>query len=175
MGGLAYSDQRRLTTMPSDQDRNRDRRPPRPDNRGQPPPRQDNRGQPPPERSRYQQEVADVLSGDAGKIDAIAERLGRSLADRKLTPSQLRNFYGPLVRVRAMQTGDEPRIAALRMHRSRLAYLVKRADGKADELWDVFGELLKSADGQQVDSVCNFAEAVVAYHRFFKGDREEVR
>jgi CRISPR type III-A-associated protein Csm2 len=156
--------------MPSE----RDRRPPRPDNRGQPP-RHDARSQPPPERSRYQHEIAAVLSGDATKIDEIAERIGQSLANRRLSPSQIRNFYGPLIRVRAMQAGDKQRTASLRMHRSRLAYLVKRADGKADELWDVFGELLKTADGDQIDSVCNFAEAVVAYHRFFKSDREDAR
>ena len=163
--------------MPSDRDR--DRRPPRPDNRGQPPPRQDNRGQPPPQRSRYQQEVADVLSGDAGKIDAIAERLASRLKGG-INRSQIRNFYGPIAILRTKSDPEEQK-RALRMHRSRLAYLVARAGGSANELWELFGDLLKTAESKkQIDAVCDLAEAVVAYHRFFDqqpgtGTREERR
>ena len=131
----------------------------------------------PPDRSRPQQEsvrdrqespraedVAAVLSGDATRIDEVAERLAKRLAERKLNRTQIRNFYGPIVIVRTK--GGEERKKALRMHRSRLAYLVARADGKADELWTLFSELLKRAEGEQIDAVCDLAEAVVAYHRY---------
>jgi CRISPR type III-A-associated protein Csm2 len=162
--------------MPPDQDR--DRRPPRPDHRGQPPPRQEQRGQPPPPRSRYQQEVADVLSGDAGKIDAIAERLASRLKGG-INRNQIRNFYGPIAILRTKSDPEEQK-RALRMHRSRLAYLVARAGGSANELWELFGDLLKTAETKiQIDAVCDLAEAVVAYHRFFDqptaGTREERR
>jgi CRISPR type III-A-associated protein Csm2 len=171
MGGLAYQE-RRLTTMPSE----RDRRPPRPDNRGQPPPRPDSRGQPPPERSPRQQDIAAVLSGDATKIDEIADRLASRLAGG-INRTQIRNFYGPIAMLRT-KSDPEERKRALRMHRSRLAYLVARAGGSANELWDLFGDLLKTAEGKQIEAVCDLAEAVVAYHRFYdarRAGREEGR
>ncbi|MGO9056345.1 MAG: type III-A CRISPR-associated protein Csm2 [Candidatus Binataceae bacterium] len=163
--------------MPSDRDRDR-RPPPRPDNRGQPP-RTDTRSQPPPERPRRQQEVADVLSGDATKIDEIAERLAARLKGG-INRSQIRNFYGPIAILRTKSDPEEQK-RALRMHRSRLAYLVARAGGSANELWDLFGDLLKTAETRkQIDAVCDLAEAVVAYHRYYDqqtgtGTREERR
>jgi len=126
----------------------------------------------PPDRSRPQQEnprdkedVAAVLSGDATKIDEVAERLAMRLV-RGLNRSQIRNFYGPIAIVRTKNDAEE-RKKALRMHRSRLAYLVAHAGGSAEELWSVFGELLKRAEGTQIDAVCDLAEAVVAYHRYY--------
>jgi CRISPR type III-A-associated protein Csm2 len=133
----------------------------------------------PPDRSRPQQEgardrqenprdkedVAAVLSGDATRIDEVAERLAMRLV-QGLNRSQIRNFYGPIAIVRTKNDPEE-RKKALRMHRSRLAYLVARAGGSAGELWSVFGELLKRAEGPQIDNVCDLAEAVVAYHRYY--------
>jgi CRISPR type III-A-associated protein Csm2 len=109
--------------------------------------------------------VAAVLSGDPAGIDELAEGLAMRLVKRKLNSSQIRNFYGPIANLRTKK--DEWRKKAFRMHRSRLAYLVARADGRADELWEVFGELLKRAEGPQIDAVCDLAEAVVAYHRYY--------
>ncbi len=158
--------------MPPD----RDRRPPRPDNRGQPPPRPDGRVQPPPERSHRQQDIAAVLSGDAGKIDEIADRLAARIVGG-INRTQIRNFYGPIAMLRVKSDAEE-RKRALRMHRSRLAYLVARAGGSANELWELFGDLLKTAEGKQIEAVCDLAEAVVAYHRYYdarRGGREEGR
>ena len=140
----------------------------------------------PPDRSRPQQEstrdrqesprdredVEAVLSGDATRIDEVAEGLAKRLVGRRLNSSQLRNFYGPIAIVRAKNDPEE-RKKALRMHRSRLAYLVARAGGSAEQLWNIFGELLKRAEGPQIDAVCDLAEAVVAYHRYY--GREENR
>ena len=39
------------------------------------------------------------------------------------------------------------------MHRSRLAYLVARAGGSANELWELFGDRLKTAEGKQIEAV----------------------
>lgn len=118
-----------------------------------------------------------MLSGDAGKIDAIAERLGEHLA-KGMTPSQIRNFYGPIAILRTKPDPEEQK-RALRMHRSRLAYLVARARGSANELWDIFADLLKTAESKkQIDAVCDLAEAVVAYHRYYDkkaGGRESDR
>ena len=141
--------------MPSD----RERRPSRPPDRG-----------PGPQEAPHNKEdIAAVLSGDATKIDEIAERLANRLVPR-INRTQVRNFYGPIAIVRT-RTDPEERKKALRMHRSRLAYLVARAGGSADELWNLFGKLLRTAEGPQIDAVCDLAEAVVAYHRYFDEKR----
>lgn len=151
--------------MPSE---DRQRRPPRPEHRGQPSV----------EPGQHKQDVAAILNGDATKIDEIAERLASKLVGG-INRTQVRNFYGPIAILRT-KSDPEDRKKALRMHRSRLAYLVARARGSADELWELFGDLLKSAEGdKQIDAVCDLAEAVVAYHRYFDeqkgGSREEGR
>ena len=141
-----------------------------PSDHGQRPGGPPDRGRPPQESVRDRQEspraedIAAVLSGDVTRIDEVAERLAKRLV-RGLNRSQIRNFYGPIAIVRTKNDLEE-RKKALRMHRSRLAYLVARAGGSAEELWSVFGELLKRADGPQIDFVCDLAEAVVAYHRY---------
>jgi CRISPR type III-A-associated protein Csm2 len=146
--------------MPPD----RDRRPPRPEPRPQMPP----------ERPRHQQDIAAVLSGDPAKIDELADRLAARLAGA-INRAQLRNFYGPIAILRAKSDPEEQR-RALRMHRSRLAYLVARAGPGANELWEIFGELLKNAEGsKQISAVCDLAEALVAYHRYYEEQKSRGR
>lgn len=112
---------------------------------------------------REKQDLEAVLRGDYEKIDTRAEIIGGLI--RELTSSQVRNFYGPIVKARSESDLKRKRDALL-MHRPRLAYLVARADGKADELWKWFRELLRRAnDAGQIRSVCDFAEAIVAYHK----------
>jgi CRISPR type III-A-associated protein Csm2 len=118
-----------------------------------------------PESPRDREDIAAVLNGDATRIDEVAERLAMRLV-RGLNRSQIRNFYGPIAIIRTKDDPEE-RKKALRMHRSRLAYLVARAGGSAEDLWGIFGELLKRAEGAQIDAVCDLAEAVVAYHRYY--------
>lgn len=112
---------------------------------------------------------SDVLSRDPAKIDTRAEELAQSMVSASLTPSQVRNFYGAIARIRAEEDPDKQR-RELAMHRSRLAYLTARAEGNANSLWEVFGPLLKElaggGDPAQVSALCDFAEAVVAYHKY---------
>lgn len=111
----------------------------------------------------------DVLSRDPAKIDSRAEELAQSMVNASLTTSQVRNFYGAIARIRAGEDLQKQR-RELAMHRARLAYLTARAEGKAASLWDVFGPLLKElasgGDAAQVGALCDFAEAVVAYHKY---------
>lgn len=126
------------------------------------------RDRPPPRReggSKAQlseQERKAILNGDAGVIDEVAERFGRELV---LHRTQLRNFYGPLVSLRAL--GEDKRRRELTKHRSRVAYLVVRAGQDAMPLWHLFEGLLRTAASkEQIDAVCDLAEALVAYNRF---------
>lgn len=117
----------------------------------------------------------DVLGRDAAKIDTRAEELAQSMVNAGLTPSQVRNFYGAIVRMRAEEDVERQR-RELAMHRSRLAYLTARAQGRANSLWEVFGPLLKdlaaSGTPAQVSALCDFAEAVVAYHKYYESKNE---
>lgn len=108
------------------------------------------------------------------EIDRLADELGEILAKGDLKANQIRNFYGPIAKVRSQHDPVE-RERALRIHRSRVAYLVARAQGKAKDLWDVFGTLLRDAKGDQIDGVCALAEATVAYHKFHSSKRETSR
>jgi CRISPR type III-A-associated protein Csm2 len=117
------------------------------------------------------------LQHNLSRIDELAETVAREAANNGLTASQLRNFYGPITKVRIDSNPTRQR-AALKMHRSRLAYLVARSGGKADELWRWFGDLLRRAnDPTEISGVCDFAEAIVAYHRYYDktkgGTRDE--
>lgn len=115
--------------------------------------------------------VEDVLKGDMTKIDEHAEALASRLVEDDLTPSQVRNFYGSLAKLR-VERDPQKRLAQARMHRARLAYLTARAkDSRKDParyLWEVFGPLLRQVDEKQLDFLCDFAEAVVAYHKYFE-------
>src|SRR5437660_10133201 len=73
----------------------------------------------------------DVLEGDPSKIDSRADELGKQIVQDQLNPSQVRNFYGAVAKLRAEVEGRK-RLRQLRMHRSRLAYLTARAQGPAD-------------------------------------------
>lgn len=121
-----------------------------------------------------------VLAGDAAGIDAGAEELAEALSRRGLSLSQIRNFYGSVAKIRDVADAAQ-QVDRIRMMRSRLAYLTARANadpknrGCADDLWAVFGQLTREVQAAQVPAFCDFAEAVVAYHKYFdksgQGDR----
>lgn len=118
-----------------------------------------------------EEQIKAVLDNDAGKIDEFAERLGGDLHRVKFSSSQIRNFYGPLAKLRA-ERDDQVRRDALRVHRSRVAYLVARSKGTAALLWDWFEKLLKKASSKsEIEGVLAFAEAIVAYHKFASDNR----
>ena len=111
--------------------------------------------------------IEDVLEGDMGKIDARAEELARRINKEQLSASQVRNFYGAFAKIRTERDAAK-RLQQLKQHRARLAYLTARAKGSADPLWDVFGPLLRDSRHEHVDAICSFAEAIVAYHKYFE-------
>ncbi|GEM_PF-2131002 len=120
-----------------------------------------------------EEEVQKILRGDPVTIDEVAEQFAQSLRD--LNRSQMRNFYNPFTRIRAMRSQEE-RKKALIQHRARIAYLVARqgegSANRAKPIWDLFGDLIKKAtDDSQIDALCDLAEALIAYHRRESSDR----
>ncbi len=112
-----------------------------------------------------------VLAGDPAGIDEGAEKLAEALSRAGFTTSQVRNFYGSVAKIRDI-SDPARQIAQIRMTRSRLAYLTARSNEKkrdsANHLWAVFGPLTKEVQPAQVAAFCDFAEAVVAYHKFYE-------
>ncbi len=118
-----------------------------------------------------EQQVSDILEHKPDRIDELAGELANQIS--RLTHSQVRNFYAPFVRLRgelaAGQDRSKEHARLLLMHKARTAYMAAR-DRKAEPLSGWFGTLFTKAarDGharpQEVRALCDFAEAVVAYH-----------
>jgi CRISPR type III-A-associated protein Csm2 len=134
--------------------------------------------------------IARILARDAVEIDRAGQDIARRCAD--LPPTQIRNFYGPFVELRAelktpqasQQGGDQqpapPGYAnALLMHRARIHYMAARdSHHHADLIRDWFSALIDAATKaggaltvKSVEAICDLAEAVVAYHYAERSDR----
>ena len=137
---------------------------PRDNRRG--PPAAERRSAPPGERPEGPpaELVPEVLSGKGERIVYWAQKLASMLEDLKR--SQIRNFYGPLIRLRET-TMDAPEEAISRLHlmRARLHYMANR-ERAAIPLRDVFERLIPALDNRQkLMALYDFAEALVSYHR----------
>ncbi|HLH50970.1 MAG TPA: type III-A CRISPR-associated protein Csm2 [Roseiarcus sp.] len=120
------------------------------------------------------EEVQAILSGDANKLNDAAQKIANGCGN--LPPTQMRNFYGPIVRLRN-ELASEPNADLsirhahdLMMHRVRLVYMAAR-NNAARPLQKSFAELVAAAisnnrrvEKEKVQAICDFAEAVVAYH-----------
>lgn len=119
------------------------------------------------------EEVQAILNQDAQQLDATASKIAEQC--KELPRTQMRNFYGPIVRLRnelaGEPTADLSRRHArdLTMHRARLVYMAAR-NVAARPLQKSFAELVgeairdNRAEKEKVRAICDFAEAVVAYH-----------
>lgn len=112
-----------------------------------------------------------ILQNSAQDIDESARKIAEEC--RELPRSQMRNFFGPIVRLRsdlAKPSPDRARYARdLFMHSARVVYMAAR-DGKARPLENCFTPLVRAAvrnntvQDDALRAICDFAEALVAYH-----------
>lgn len=108
--------------------------------------------------------VEDVLSGDGERIVRRAEELAHGLG--RLARAQIRNFYGPVIKLRESERSPKEQISRLHLMRARLAYMVARPDGRAaGPLRSAFDALVRAVTVETLPALYDFAEAVVAYHR----------
>src|SRR5579885_378083 len=117
------------------------------------------------------EEVQAILGNGVQEIDAAARKIAQQCSG--LPRTQMRNFYGPIVRLRnelaADPNADLSRRHAreLMMHRARLVYMAAR-NGAAGPLQKSFADLVgdairdNHAEREKVAAICDFAEAVVA-------------
>jgi CRISPR type III-A-associated protein Csm2 len=112
-----------------------------------------------------------ILQNSAQDIDESARKIAEECKD--LSNTQMRNFFGPIVRLRsdlAKPSPDRTRHARdLFMHCARVTYMAAR-DGKARPLERCFTPLVRAAvknnsvQDDALRAICDFAEALVAYH-----------
>lgn len=130
-----------------------------------------------PEPAVSDDQVQKILDRDGGTIVKVARDLARDLKDLK--SSQLRNFYGSLLKIEAKYDSIEPEelVTEFQLLRPKLHYMANR-DSNARALKDCFDVVLKKAC-ETIDkapdkgavakkvakAVFDFAEAVVAYHK----------
>jgi CRISPR type III-A-associated protein Csm2 len=115
--------------------------------------------------------VDKILEGSPEDLDAGAHQIAQSC--KGLSRSQMRNFFGPIVRLRAELANPsfDPRRCArnLYMHSARVTYMAARDDDAAS-LEHSFKSLVQKAvlnsaiESVKLRSICDFAEAIVAYH-----------
>lgn len=115
----------------------------------------------------------DVIGGDPSKIDTGAEQVAQAIVQKDLKTNQIRNFYGSIAKLQSDGDFAKQR-RQLALLRARLAYLTARAKGAANDLWAVFDPLLKEAKSpEHVAAVCDFAEAIVAYHKYYEWQKSK--
>ena len=100
----------------------------------------------------------------------FAEKIGKYMADNKLTNSKIRSIYGEMKRI---QMGDyDKEKASFYLLRPKVAYALGRdRENKGLELFKImFDECSKDVvDKRTFLNFCNVFEAVLAYHRAHGG------
>ena len=115
-------------------------------------------------RGLTDEEIAKILSGDGKTIAETAHRLADELV--QLKSAQIRNFYGPLTKIRESHEAAEAKLNRLHLMCPRLAYMEAR-ERNAGPLRRDFESLIVKAEAQEksLQGLFDFAEAVVGYHK----------
>lgn len=107
-----------------------------------------------------------ILAGDAEAIVRDARALAQAIQEVK--PAQIRNFYGPIVRIAESAKRFEDQRPELILLLPRLHYMSMR-ERKLEPLARNFEMLIeRTTDQKHLRNLYRFAEAVVAYAK--KGD-----
>ncbi len=121
-----------------------------------------------------------ILDGDAAKLVDKAQQIGQRLADN-LKTSQLRNVYGAIRQTQMRWDGNpahrQQAYNEIILLQPKLAYYTKRAPSMKplqDALNDAIAVLRqdKQPNEKHFKNFIDFCEAIVAYHRAFRKDRD---
>lgn len=114
-----------------------------------------------------------VREGDYETLVQYAEELGSTLADQRLTTSQIRTVFGEMRRLQTQYRSDR-----LRMLKPKLAYMAARSGEGGRRLREVLdkgiNEVFADSSGQEHQRfrrLMDFFEAILAYHKA-KGGRD---
>lgn len=104
--------------------------------------------------------------------DAIAycDKYGKTLSKKGLTTSQIRNFYGEVMRIKGR--GFDREEEAVLMLRPKLAYATFRKGSEGSKmLKEILDPALKLAakDAKAFHNFCQMFEALLAFHKAYGG------
>jgi CRISPR-associated protein Csm2 len=116
-----------------------------------------------------EQELDQIMAGDAHTLVEVAERLGQDFANG-LSTSQIRNVFGEVKRLQ-MKGFDEQTARELILLKPKLAYQAGRHGGKVKELAHVLSKAIDQvgSDAQRFEHFVDFFEAILAYHKAHGG------
>jgi len=104
-----------------------------------------------------------------------ADKIGKNLADNKLTTSQIRNIFGEMRRIQ--MKGYKSEKSSFLLLKPKLAYAVKRNYSKGIKyFYEIFCSGFDAIDKKndvegekQFDNLMNILEAILAYHKYHGG------
>lgn len=115
----------------------------------------------------FDQAIPKILAGEGKIIAEQAQELAKLL--ERVKRAQIRNFYGPMTKIRESGGRPEEKLNRLHLMRPRLVYM-KARESNAGPLQERFEKLIRNAEPRDVEGIIAFAEAVVGYHREFSRD-----
>lgn len=116
------------------------------------------------------QELEQIIAGDARKLVEVAERLGQDFANG-LSTSQIRNVFGEVKRLQMEGQFDQQAARKLVLLKPKLAYQAGRHHGKVKDFANVLSKAIDrvGSDAQRFEHFVDFFEAILAYHRAHGG------
>ena len=112
-----------------------------------------------------------ITNGADDRLPEFADRMGKYMADNKLTNSKIRSIYGEIKRI---QMGEfEKEKASFYLLKPKVAYALGRdKNNKGLQLFKiVFDNCAKDVSNQKTyHNFCNLLEAILAYHKANGGD-----
>lgn len=116
-----------------------------------------------------------ITDGLEAEAVISAKELGESLADQKVSTSQIRNVFGEIRRVQALGVDSDGK-NRLYMIEPKLAYVMGKSKGEKQGFKDLLKVVNKSVpivleknSKERFGNFVNYMEAVVAYHRYNGG------
>lgn len=117
------------------------------------------------------QELDQIIAGDAKKLVEVAERLGEDFANG-LSTSQIRTIFGEVKRLQMKGQFNQQSIRELILLKPKLAYQAGRHDKtKVPQLAKVLSRAIDrvGSDQKRFENFVDFFEAILAYHRAHGG------
>lgn len=116
------------------------------------------------------QELEQIIAGDANKLIEVAERLGKDFASG-LSTSQIRNVFGEVKRLQMRKEFDAQGVRELILLKPKLAYQAGRHGGKVEDLARVLSKAIDrvGSDAKRFERFVDFFEAILAYHKAYGG------
>lgn len=121
------------------------------------------------------QELEQIMAGDARKLVEVAERLGKDFArdrDRdRLSTSQIRNVFGAVKRLQMKGQFDQQAARELILLKPKLAYQAGRHGDTVKHLGQVLSKAIDrvESDPKRFENFVDFFEAILAYHKAYGG------